>query len=121
VHRLHDFLVVCFCCDCCCMVRTDMKQAGPGFRDTIKKLDAVRVEVTDRCEGCGTCAETCFMGAIAVEDGRARIDPEQCKSCGRCSMVCPQQAIQVDFDHEDALWQELLTRVQPAIKSPRKK
>lgn len=118
MHRLQDFLVVCFCCDCCCLVRTDMKQAGSGFRETIKKLDAVKVEVTEKCQGCGTCADTCFVGAITLEDGRSRIDPEKCKSCGKCSMVCPHQAIQVDFDHEDALWQELLARVQPAIKSP---
>ena len=116
VHRLKDFLVVCFCCDCCCLVRTDMKDAGPGFRETIKKLDAVRVEVTEKCEGCGTCVETCFVGAITLQDGRSHIDPDQCKSCGKCSMVCPHQAIQVDFDREDVLWQELLTRVQPAIK-----
>jgi len=111
-----NFLVVCFCCDCCCMVRTDMKKAGPGFKQAIKKLDAVRVTVTEECVGCGTCVQTCFMGAAALVDGRSRIDPETCKGCGRCALACPDQAIRVEFDTGDALFRELLSRVSSVIR-----
>jgi len=111
-----NFLVVCFCCDCCCMVRTDMREAGPGFKQAIKKLDTVRVMVTEDCMGCGTCAQMCFVGAAAVVDGRSRIDPETCKGCGRCALACPNGAIRVEFDTEDALFRELLSRVNPVIK-----
>ena len=112
-----NFLVLCFCCDCCCIVRTDLRRAGPEFKQAIKKLNAVRVTVTEACEGCGTCAAACFVGAAELVGGRARIDPERCKGCGRCALTCPKQAIRVEFDEEDALFQELLSRVRPAIKS----
>lgn len=111
-----NFLVICFCCDCCCLVRTDLRNAGAGFKRAIRKMEAVSVAVTDRCEGCGTCAETCFVGAISLEGGRARIDREKCKGCGRCAMVCPREAIEVEFDEEDELWRELLERVRPAVR-----
>ncbi|MDY6794728.1 MAG: 4Fe-4S binding protein [Actinomycetota bacterium] len=116
MHRFHRFLVVCFCCDCCCMVRTDLREAGPEFKRTIKKLDAVKVRVTGECRGCGTCVETCFVGAISLRGDRAFIDPESCKGCGRCAMVCPQKAIEVDFDDGDAVWRELLDRVRHVLR-----
>ncbi len=118
LHDFRNFLVVCFCCDCCCLVRADMRKAGPGFKDAIRKMDTVRVTVTDACVGCGTCVQACFVGASGLVDGRARIDPDICKGCGRCALVCPNQAIQVDFDTESAMFKELLGRVGPSLKPP---
>lgn len=109
------FLVVCFCCDCCCLVRSDLKAAGPGFKEAIKRLQAVEVKVTDACRGCGTCARICFIGAASLRDGRSHIDPDLCKACGRCSLACPHGAIEVRFDREDAVFRELLSRVRPVI------
>lgn len=117
LHDFRNFLVVCFCCDCCCLVRADIKEAGTGFKDAIRKLDTVSVEVTDACVGCGTCEQTCFVGAVKLAGGRSHIDPGLCKGCGRCALVCPNQAIQVDFDTEGAIFKELLDRVSPVIKS----
>jgi len=111
-----NFLVVCFCCDCCCLVRADMRKAGPGFKNAIRKLDTVHVTVTDACVGCGTCVQACFVGASEVKDGRVYIDPDVCKGCGRCSLVCPNQAIRIDFDTESAVFKELLDRVSPVIE-----
>ncbi|MFW6113506.1 MAG: DUF362 domain-containing protein [Actinomycetota bacterium] len=116
LRRFDRFLVVCFCCDCCCLVRTDLRNASPEFKRTVKKLEGVTVRITDACKGCGTCAETCFVRAISLRRGRAVIDPGLCKGCGRCAMVCPQQAIEVDFDDSSDLWQELLERVKPALR-----
>jgi len=115
IRDFQRFLVVCFCCDCCCMVRTDLRSAGPEFKDAIRRLEAVTVTVTDKCKGCGTCAKTCFVGAATLEGGRSHIDPQKCKACGRCAMACPQEAILVEFDEGDALFKELLSRVRPAI------
>jgi ferredoxin len=109
------FLVLCFCCDCCCLVRTDMRKVPPQLKRGIKKLEAVSVRVTERCLGCGTCVESCFVAAVSLREGKANIDQDLCKACGRCAVLCPQQAIQVEFDTEDALWRELLARVRPAI------
>ncbi len=115
LRHFRDFLVVCFCCDCCCLVRTDMRQAGPAVKGSISRLQSVRVRVTEACAGCGTCERTCFVGAVALRDGRAHIDEGQCKGCGRCSQVCPNHAIQVTFDREDELLRELLRRAGAAI------
>ena len=115
LHRFPRFLVICFCCDCCCLVRTDMKKAGRGLKAAIKRLDSIRVEVSGTCRGCGTCADTCFIGAISLKEGRAWVDDEACKGCGRCAQVCPEGALMVKIDEGDRVWQELLERVGPAL------
>jgi len=53
----------------------------------------VWVDVT-RCTGCGACAEVCPVGAIALVDGKARVDEELCTGCGACVDACPEGAIQ---------------------------
>jgi ferredoxin len=112
------FLVICFCCDCCCVVRTDFRNASPYLKGTIKKLESVRVRVTDSCEGCGTCESNCFVAAITIKEGRAVIDPSLCKACGKCCDLCPQKAIAVEFDPEDEVVAELFARVGAAIGAP---
>ncbi|MDI6874758.1 DUF362 domain-containing protein [Candidatus Solincola sp.] len=114
LRNFRRFLVVCFCCDCCCLVRTDMRGAAPEFKGAIRRLDSVRVRVGDLCAGCGTCVEACFVGAVELRGGRAFIDPERCKGCGRCSLLCPNRAIEVEFDPQDALFRELLRRAGAA-------
>ncbi len=51
----------------------------------------------DLCIGCGMCLEVCPHGALAMEDGKARIiDRDMCMECGACSKNCPSQAIIVE-------------------------
>ena len=54
-----------------------------------------QIMVHDWCEGCGKCAERCRQRAIAVVDGRARVDASKCVFCGYCARVCPQFCIKV--------------------------
>ena len=54
-----------------------------------------RIMVHDWCEGCGRCAERCRQKAIAVVDGKAKVDPEKCVFCGYCARACPQFCIKV--------------------------
>lgn len=53
------------------------------------------------CIGCARCVPICPGGAIAVKDGKARIDHDLCFECGLCQRigVCPAGA----FEKEDRL------------------
>ena len=44
------------------------------------------------CTGCGMCAETCPVEAIAVGDV-AKVNADLCSGCGTCVDECPISAI----------------------------
>jgi NAD-dependent dihydropyrimidine dehydrogenase PreA subunit len=49
---------------------------------------------TDKCIGCGRCAEVCPHGVFAIDDRKARIiDRDLCMECGACQNNCPADAI----------------------------
>lgn len=53
----------------------------------------------EHCTGCGCCALACeanALGAIRLEEGRARVADELCVRCYVCRMVCPVGAIAVE-------------------------
>jgi Fe-S-cluster-containing hydrogenase component 2 len=54
---------------------------------------AVWVDVS-RCTGCGACVEACPVGAMALVDGKARVDERACTGCEACVNACPEGAIQ---------------------------
>jgi UDP-glucose 4-epimerase len=104
-------LAICFCCDCCCTVRHGLRLGPPAFWDTVVRLPGLNVTVSSTCTGCGLCLETCYVHAVAMENGRARIG-ERCKGCGRCAARCPEGAITLGLDgHEDVL-ARLLARIE---------
>ena len=45
------------------------------------------------CLGYGSCVRVCPVGAIAVENGVARVDPTRCIGCGACVRTCPRGVI----------------------------
>lgn len=55
-----------------------------------------RAVCMDACIGCGRCLKECQYGAIVVENGFARIDPEKCTRCGACAAVCPCKCITIE-------------------------
>jgi len=90
-------LSICNCDPCCCLWRVSPILA-PKIGSKIKKMPGVKVQVTEKCIGCGTCIEgVCFVNAIDLINNRAFISNE-CRGCGRCVEICPQKAIEILFE-----------------------
>ena len=51
---------------------------------------------TDKCVGCGRCAEVCPHGVFDLNGNNARIvDRDACMECGACALNYPATAIKV--------------------------
>jgi ferredoxin len=103
-------LTVCFCCDCCCVVRHGLHKGPPAFWDIVNRLPGLTVEVGEECVACGMCLKACPVGAIQIEDGLAFIT-EQCKGCGRCVEVCPVEAVRMRVAPEIDVFDHLQRRI----------
>ena len=89
---VEDLMTICNCCPCCCLWGI-IPDLTPKISQKITSMPGVLVEVTEKCQGCGTCNDgICFAEAIQLINGRAEIS-EQCRGCGRCLEVCPEEAI----------------------------
>ena len=71
-------------------------------KDSITVSPLVSHVDTEKCDGCGVCAEVCSFGAIILEDTvgagnradyRSKNIMASCKGCGLCAASCPQKAI----------------------------
>ncbi|MEG1874394.1 MAG: DUF362 domain-containing protein [Angelakisella sp.] len=51
--------------------------------------------ITDKCIGCGRCAESCPPHTIVIRNKKACIDLRHCISCFCCHEMCPVKAITV--------------------------
>ncbi|MHB8780239.1 MAG: 4Fe-4S binding protein [Candidatus Geothermincolia bacterium] len=97
-----NMLTTCFCCECCCISRYITQLPPEVVEPLVPRLGGVRIEVTERCTGCGKCVEHCFVHAMEVVDGAAVI-AESCRACGRCASTCPQEAIRISITDPDFL------------------
>ncbi len=84
-------LTICNCCPCCCLWRFTPNIA-PRIRSKISRMPGISVRVTENCQGCGTCVDTCFIKNIRLEDGLSVIG-DGCLGCGNCVEACPNDAI----------------------------
>jgi ferredoxin len=108
-----QLMTICNCCSCCCLFRF-LPNLAPKLQNKIERMPGVRVEVGDKCVGCGKCSEgVCFIDAIHVTNGRAVVD-EACRGCGNCVEVCPEGAIRVVIEREDYI-EHAIARLSRAV------
>jgi len=90
---------ICNCCPCCCITR-GLAYSHPLLGEKYSRMPGIKVTVTDRCEGCGTCTEdVCIFHAIKMEGDQAVIS-DDCRGCGRCVNACPNDAIEVIIEDD---------------------
>jgi ferredoxin len=104
-------MFICYCDDCCCLYRTHMKNRGPALDRAYKGLPGISVAVDpEKCDGCGICVEHCFVGEMAVSEGRAVVS-QGCKGCGRCVEVCPKGALRLEMEDMELLVSRMMERI----------
>ncbi len=75
---------------------THLNEAPRWFLAIFKQLLKVRISANrKRCRVCGLCLKSCPAQAMAIEDGRIRIDNEKCLRCLCCQEICPANAIDI--------------------------
>ena len=110
----NQLLTVCNCCPCCCLWKI-LPEISPVISGKLTRMPGVSVHVNGECVGCGTCTQdVCFVEAIRVEDGRARIGPE-CRGCGHCVTVCPIHAIELRIEDETFI-ETTIRRISDAVE-----
>lgn len=93
-----ELMTVCSCCPCCCLWKM-LPDLSPDISARVVRMPGVSVSVDEGlCTGCGACADgVCFVGAVSISEGKARIDQGMCRGCGRCVEACPPGAIRLDI------------------------
>lgn len=108
-----QMLIVCFCCECCCLGRYLKHIPLKNLNEIFAPLEGVSMTVKDSCDGCGTCIEACYMDAIEIKNGKA-VKSDYCRVCGRCAMRCPKDAIVMTAERSDYLekaYERIMSRV----------
>jgi len=109
----NKLLTVCNCDPCCCLWRI-APVLTPRISSKVTRMPGVKVSVTDKCIGCGTCTKgVCFVDAIHLIEGKANIN-NHCKGCGRCVSICPQNAIELVLK-DDKFIEKSIERIDKLI------
>jgi ferredoxin len=93
-----ELMTICSCCPCCCLWKM-LPDLSHEINDRVVRMPGVQVGIDPSlCTGCGKCTEgACFVDALSMADGKARMDQDRCRGCGRCVEACPAGAIRLDI------------------------
>lgn len=89
---------ICHCCGCCCGPLQAIKEYRTGSIQPSNFFPAVD---RDNCTACGTCEDSCQIGAITLDDDDGPvIDTDFCLGCGVCAAACPDEALRMERRRE---------------------
>jgi heterodisulfide reductase subunit A len=80
-----------------------VSRAGAILAKDVMQLDAIKSQVTEKCDGCALCLDVCPYKALKLEEYRdnghahRRIvsDKALCKGCGLCEATCPKEGVAI--------------------------
>jgi ferredoxin len=111
-----ELLSLCNCCPCCCLWKM-IPNLSTDISGMVTRMPGLEVIVDEeRCTGCGQCERSgvCYVDAIKVVGGRARVDRGICKGCGRCVEICKNDAIELLMTDEFFI-QSAINRLEPLV------
>ena len=108
------FLTLCFCCRCCCIVRSEMRGLAGAYPRSLVRMEGVNVNVLDGCVGCGECVPVCPVENIELCDGVASIG-DRCLGCGTCVDTCSRGYIKMTIEPGASLIEDLRRRVEADV------
>ena len=119
-HGVRDtgrFLSGCFCCECCCIgVKLSQYDVTAGMGGEAGGcVEGMKIKVDlEKCDGCGTCIETCPYNFRRVVDGKSTVDPNKCIGCGRCVAVCPKGAISLNVEDPEYI-EKFIAKIESIV------
>lgn len=80
-----------------------VSRAGIILAKEVMQLDAVKSQVTEKCDGCALCLDVCPYQALKLEEyrdnghahRRVASDKALCKGCGVCEATCPKEGVTI--------------------------
>jgi len=95
-----DLNFICNCCGCCCEALIAQRRFSTLHPvHTTNFLPEIQ---TEKCNGCGKCADVCPVEAMTLVSAnsprhprqkKAKLQEDICLGCGICLRVCPKDAI----------------------------
>jgi heterodisulfide reductase subunit A len=80
-----------------------VSRAGAILAKEVMQLDAIKSQVTEKCDGCALCLDVCPYNALKLEEYRDNGRPHRriitdkalCKGCGLCEATCPKEGVTI--------------------------